>query len=121
MIGAVPTNSKAAVLALEWLLDHPEQLAGAQAAARADDDRLLAQYVWEALRFNPFSPVVYRRAIRDVRADQPLPWGDAPIDQRTPMLLRVVNANVRIGTPEAATRLAAATTPPTGPAIAQRE
>lgn len=67
MIGAVPTNSKAAVLALEWLLDHPQQLAGAQAAARADDDRLLAQYVWEALRFNPFSPVVYRRAIRDVR------------------------------------------------------
>jgi len=67
MIGAVPTNSKAAVLALEWLLDHPEQLAGAQAAARADDDRLLAQYIWEALRFNPFSPVVYRRAIRDVR------------------------------------------------------
>jgi quinoprotein glucose dehydrogenase len=46
-------------------------------------------------------------AIRDVRADQPLPWGDAPIDHLTPMLLRVVNANLRVGTPAAATRLAA--------------
>lgn len=67
MIGAVPTNSKAAVYALDYLLDHPEHLAGAQAAARADDDRLLAQYVWEALRFNPFSPVIYRRALRDTQ------------------------------------------------------
>lgn len=49
-------------------------------------------------------------AIRDVRADQPLPWGDAPIDQLTPMLLRVVNANFRVGTPEAAQRLAALAT-----------
>ena len=46
-------------------------------------------------------------AIRDVRADQPLPWGDAPVDQLTPMLLRIVNANVRTGTPESAARLAA--------------
>ena len=46
-------------------------------------------------------------AIRDVRADQPLPWGDAPIDQLAPMLLRVVNANFRVGTPETAQRLAA--------------
>ncbi|HTH48971.1 MAG TPA: PQQ-dependent sugar dehydrogenase, partial [Candidatus Limnocylindria bacterium] len=46
-------------------------------------------------------------AIRDVRADQPLPWGDEPIDQLTPMLLRVVNANFRVGTPETAQRLAA--------------
>ncbi|MBN8249872.1 MAG: hypothetical protein J0L84_20820, partial [Verrucomicrobia bacterium] len=45
--------------------------------------------------------------IRDVRADQPLPWGDAPPDHLTPLLLRVVNANFRIGTPESAERLAA--------------
>ncbi len=48
-----------------------------------------------------------RSAIIDVRADQPLPWGDAPIDQLSPMLLRVVNANFRVGTPETAQRLAA--------------
>jgi quinoprotein glucose dehydrogenase len=50
------------------------------------------------------------QSIRDVRADQPLPWGDAPIDQLTPMLLRVVNANFRVGTPATAQRLAALAT-----------
>ncbi|HAB17731.1 MAG TPA: hypothetical protein DCE44_14920, partial [Verrucomicrobiales bacterium] len=48
--------------------------------------------------------------ILDVRADQPLPWTNAPIDQLTPMLLRVVNANFRVGTPESAQRLAAVAT-----------
>ena len=46
-------------------------------------------------------------AIRDLRADQPLPWGDAPVDHTSPMLLRIVNANFRLGTPQAARRLAA--------------
>jgi quinoprotein glucose dehydrogenase len=45
-------------------------------------------------------------AIRDVRADQPLPWTNAPVDHLTPMLLRVVNANFRVGTAESARRLA---------------
>jgi cytochrome P450 len=65
MIGAVPTTSKAAVQALDQLLDRPRELAGAQAAARADDDALVARYVFEALRFNPANPVIYRRAVRD--------------------------------------------------------
>ena len=55
----------------------------------------------------PRSSAALPVAIRDVRADQPLPWGDAPVDQLTPMLLRVVNANFRVGTPETARRLAA--------------
>ncbi len=49
-------------------------------------------------------------AIRDVRADQPLPWTNAPLDHLTPMLLRVVNANFRVGTAETARRLAALAT-----------
>jgi cytochrome P450 len=65
MIGAVPTQSKAAVQALDQLLDRPEILAGAQAAAQSDDDELLGRYVFEALRFNPLSPVIYRRAVHD--------------------------------------------------------
>jgi cytochrome P450 len=65
LIGAVPTISKAAIQALDQLLDRPEALAGAQAAARADDDELLGRYVFEALRFNPINPVIYRRAVRD--------------------------------------------------------
>lgn len=51
-------------------------------------------------------PTDGRVAIHDVRADQPLPWGTAPIDQLTPMLLRVVNANFREGSSKSAERLA---------------
>lgn len=65
MIGCVPTISKAAVQALDQLLARPTALAGAQAAARAGDDALLARHVFEALRFNPVNPLIYRRAARD--------------------------------------------------------
>jgi len=51
-----------------------------------------------------------RSTIFDVRADQPLPWTNAPVDHVTPMLLRVVNANFRLGTAETAQRLAALAT-----------
>jgi cytochrome P450 len=66
IIGAIPTLSKASVFALETLLARPEALAGAQAAARNGDDAALGAYVFEALRFNPINPVIYRRANRDV-------------------------------------------------------
>jgi cytochrome P450 len=65
IIGAVPTTSKAAVQALDQLLDRPQALEAAQRAARADDDRLMASYIFEALRFNPVNPLIYRRAARD--------------------------------------------------------
>jgi cytochrome P450 len=65
VIGAVPTIAKAAVLALDELLNRPEALAGAHAAAKAGDAERFAGYVWEALRFNPHNPVIYRRAVRD--------------------------------------------------------
>lgn len=67
LIGAIPTISKASCLALDELLNRPEALASAQAAARAGNDALLAQHIWEALRFNPFNPVIYRRATRDTQ------------------------------------------------------
>jgi cytochrome P450 len=50
---------------LDQILDRPTVLQEAQSAARADDDELLARYVFEALRFNPVSPLIYRRAVRD--------------------------------------------------------
>jgi cytochrome P450 len=65
VIGLVPTLSKAAVHALNQLLDRPEALAMAQAAARAGDDAKLAAVVFEALRFDPVNPIIYRRAVRD--------------------------------------------------------
>jgi cytochrome P450 len=65
LIGLVPTLSKASVLALDQLLDRPEALAAARAAARAGDDARLAGIVFEALRFEPLNPIIYRRANRD--------------------------------------------------------
>jgi cytochrome P450 len=66
-IGAIPTISRACVQALDQLLDRPQALASAQAAARSGDDALLAAHIFEAFRFNPINPLIYRRAVRDTR------------------------------------------------------
>src|SRR4030095_5660607 len=47
------------------LLDRPRALEAAQAAARAGDNALLAAHVFEAFRFNPVNPLIYRRAACD--------------------------------------------------------
>ncbi len=65
LIGAIPTISKASCFALDELLRRPDALAGAQVAAQDGNDDLMAQHVWEALRFNPHNPVIYRRATRN--------------------------------------------------------
>lgn len=67
LIGQLPTTSAAANLALAELLDRPNELVGAQAAAREGDDALFSAYVFEALRFRPVNPVIYRRAMRDTK------------------------------------------------------
>lgn len=65
LIGLIPTTSKCAVLCLDYLLSNPALLAGAQAAARADDDALVNQYVLESLRFNSFGPGLLRLCVQD--------------------------------------------------------
>ncbi len=60
IIGAVDTTAKATVLALQSLLARPAALRGARDAARAGDRDLLLRYLFEALRFNPFNPVMFR-------------------------------------------------------------
>lgn len=67
LIGAVPTLSKAACLALDELLRRPSGLAKARAAARTGDEETVAGYLWEALRFQPLNPVIYRRTPRPTR------------------------------------------------------
>jgi cytochrome P450 len=67
LVGAIPTTSKCCAQALDQLFGRPEQLKGAQAAALADNDALLAKYVFEALRFNPNNPGVFRLAAEDYR------------------------------------------------------
>lgn len=65
LVGAIPTTAKCCAQALDQLLDRPAELAGAQAAAAASDDGLLSRYVFEALRFNPNNPGVFRTTAED--------------------------------------------------------
>jgi cytochrome P450 len=65
LTGAIPTTSKCCAQALDQLLNRPDALSGAQEAARAGNDALLAEYVFEALRFNPNNPGVFRIAAED--------------------------------------------------------
>jgi len=65
LVGAIPTTSKCCAQALDQLLNRPAELVAAQQAARAGDDALVARYVFEALRFNPNNPGVFRIAAED--------------------------------------------------------
>lgn len=67
LIGAIPTLSKAACLAVEELLRRPGAIKGAERAARAGDEARVGDYLFEALRFSPVNPVIYRRAEADTR------------------------------------------------------
>lgn len=65
MIATFPTLAKTATQALDQLLDRNEALAFAQHAARQGQDDALLGALMEALRFNPMTPLVLRRAKRD--------------------------------------------------------
>jgi cytochrome P450 len=65
VVGAVETTTKATAHAVDQLLRRPEALAGASLAARGGDVAVVAQHVFEALRFNPLTPVLVRHAARD--------------------------------------------------------
>jgi cytochrome P450 len=67
LVGAIPTTSKCCAQALDQLFARPEQLKAAQAAAVTDDDIVLAKYVFEALRFNPNNPALFRMTAEDYR------------------------------------------------------
>lgn len=65
LIGAIPTLSKASILALDQIIDRPDIMARAQSAARSGDEAAVGQILFEGLRFNPLNPVIYRRAALD--------------------------------------------------------
>jgi cytochrome P450 len=65
IVSAIPTTSKCCAQALDQIFNRPAQLAAAQAAASAGDDALLARYVFEALRFNPNNPALFRLTAED--------------------------------------------------------
>lgn len=64
VVGAVETTTKATAHAVDQLLRRPEALRSASRAARDGDVAVVAQFVFEALRFNPLSPLLVRHAAR---------------------------------------------------------
>ena len=60
LVGSVETTSQAVVQALEQLLLHQGIRDQAVQAARADNLAEFDALVWEALRFNPINPLVFR-------------------------------------------------------------
>src|SRR5215471_7800605 len=65
MVGGPPQPPMLVPQGLEQLLRRPDALKGAQAAARANDAKLLAGYVFEAMRFDPLAPALPRVATRE--------------------------------------------------------
>lgn len=63
IVGGPPQPPMVVPQAVEQLLRRPAALASAQAAARANDDRLLAAHVLEAIRFDPLAPWMPRVAL----------------------------------------------------------
>jgi cytochrome P450 len=65
MMAWLPATSSTFARIVEELLHREEELAGAQAAARADDRELLAAYCWEAARFRPQNVALLRHVAVD--------------------------------------------------------
>ncbi len=63
LIGTVETTSQATAQAMQELFRRPEALAKARAVA--SDPRKFDGFVFEALRFDPISPYLFRRAATD--------------------------------------------------------
>jgi cytochrome P450 len=63
--GFVPTIATATTFALDALLERPDALRDAQAAARANDDDAVRAFLFEAMRLAPQGPGLFRRARTD--------------------------------------------------------
>ena len=67
IIGALPQAPMVIPQLFDVLLDRPAMLAEAQAAALADDDAAVARYVFEASRFYPLTPGLFRNCLTPYR------------------------------------------------------
>jgi cytochrome P450 len=63
--GVLENTNTAVVTIIDFLLDHPDQMAGAVAAAKAGDNNLLLSYVQETLRFHTPAPILVRLSLAD--------------------------------------------------------
>ncbi|MEO8767086.1 MAG: cytochrome P450 [Nitrosospira sp.] len=65
LIGAIETTSQAVAQVIQYLLDRPEWLAEAKTAAQQDRTDEFDGIVWEALRFVPITPYLFRTTASD--------------------------------------------------------
>jgi len=61
LIGAIETTSQAVAQIIQFLLERPELLSKAVDAAQLDDPKAFDNTVWEALRFVPIAPYLFRK------------------------------------------------------------
>jgi cytochrome P450 len=67
IVGGLPQPPMIIPQLFDVLLDRPEQLAAASAAAQAGDDAQVSRYVFEALRYYPLTPGLFRQCTEDYR------------------------------------------------------
>jgi cytochrome P450 len=67
IVGAMPQAPMLIPQLFDILLDRPKELAAAQKAAQQDDDATVARYVFEASRYFPLTPGLFRDATQDYR------------------------------------------------------
>jgi cytochrome P450 len=65
IVGALPQAPMLIPQLLDVLLNRPAELAAASQAARSSDDALLAKYVFEASRYYPLTPGLFRDCTED--------------------------------------------------------
>jgi len=85
LVGTIETTAQAAVQAIQYVLQRPELLNAARQAAQREDPGELDAIVWEALRFVPISPYMFRQAASDYRIAKGTPH-ETLITAGTPVL-----------------------------------
>ncbi len=68
LIGAIETTSQAVAQVLQYLFQHQEWLTAAKTAAQKEDTTEFDGIVWEALRFVPITPYLFRTTVIDYTA-----------------------------------------------------
>lgn len=65
LVGTIETTAKSAAQVIQFFIRHPELLVQAKLAAAKDDVTEIDNMVWEALRFVPISPYLFRTMGQD--------------------------------------------------------
>ena len=68
LIGAIETTQQAVAQAVQFFIQHPDLMRQAKQAASFSDTTEFDQLVWEALRFVPIRPDIFRKAGADFTA-----------------------------------------------------